>query len=177
MRSRGNALTLTCSERARVIPSPCEVCAGFDPDVTPQEHQVPFAHSFNAIWDTGATASVITQAVVDACGLQPTGITQVNHAGGVEMQETYLINLRLQNMAAFHSIVATKAPLTMTQVLIGMDIISLGDFAITNKGGITIFTFRVPSSARTDYVKEEARFSGPSQHPGASFQKNKKGRR
>jgi hypothetical protein len=41
-----------------------------------------------------------------------------------------------------------------TDVLIGMDIISLGDFAITNLNGIPWFSFRVPSAAHIDFVPE-----------------------
>ena len=44
--------------------------------------------------------------------------------------------------------------MTGTEVLIGMDIISLGDFAVTNLNNKTWFTFRMPSVARLDFVKE-----------------------
>jgi len=37
--------------------------------------------------------------------------------------------------------------------LIGMDVITLGDFSITNHNGITCMSFRVPSSHEIDYVK------------------------
>jgi len=39
-------------------------------------------------------------------------------------------------------------------ILIGMDVISCGDFAVTNRDNRTVFTFRMPSIARYDYVKE-----------------------
>lgn len=39
-------------------------------------------------------------------------------------------------------------------VLIGMDIIKHGDFAITNVNGKTTFSFRTPSIQEIDYVKE-----------------------
>ncbi len=39
-------------------------------------------------------------------------------------------------------------------VLIGMDIIGLGDFAISNHGGKTVFTFRAPSSKVIDFITE-----------------------
>lgn len=39
-------------------------------------------------------------------------------------------------------------------MLIGMDVISKGDFCITPPKNGTKFTFRVPSIADTDYVKE-----------------------
>jgi len=35
-----------------------------------------------------------------------------------------------------------------------MDIISMGDFSISSKNGITCFSFRVPSIVETDFVKE-----------------------
>lgn len=37
-------------------------------------------------------------------------------------------------------------------LLIGMDIIGLGDFAVTNLGGNTVFTFRVPSVEKIDFA-------------------------
>jgi SEC-C motif len=39
-------------------------------------------------------------------------------------------------------------------VLIGMDIISQGDFAVTNFGGNTRFSFRVPSLEELDFNKK-----------------------
>ena len=42
-----------------------------------------------------------------------------------------------------------------SDVLIGMDIISRGDFAITHPGGRTKFSFRVPSQADIDFVEED----------------------
>ena len=39
-------------------------------------------------------------------------------------------------------------------VLLGMDIITIGDFSITNQAGNTVFSFRVPSQHTIDYVAE-----------------------
>ncbi|GMQ96553.1 MAG: hypothetical protein BMS9Abin15_0226 [Gammaproteobacteria bacterium] len=39
-------------------------------------------------------------------------------------------------------------------VLIGMDIITLGDFAVTTYNGKTTFSFRMPSLTEIDFVKE-----------------------
>jgi hypothetical protein len=39
------------------------------------------------------------------------------------------------------------------EMLIGMDVIGLGDFAVTNHRGVTVCTFRVPSIERMDFVK------------------------
>ena len=40
-------------------------------------------------------------------------------------------------------------------VLIGMDIITQGDFAVTNRCGRTKFSFRFPSQADIDFVSED----------------------
>lgn len=119
------------------------------PGVTRQMH--PFA----GIWDTGASASAISQKVVDTCGLSPTGMTKVQTAAGVEDAETYLVNIALPNSVGFAMLQVTKANLgDLNDVLIGMDIISQGDFSITNKDGNTVFSFRIPSAHTVDFVKE-----------------------
>ena len=41
-----------------------------------------------------------------------------------------------------------------TDVLIGMDIINTGDFAVTNVDGKTCMSFQMPSIRRIDFVKE-----------------------
>lgn len=111
--------------------------------------------AFKAIWDTGATSCSITQNVVDACGLVPTGMTVVHGVHGAQTTETFLINLYLPNKVGIIGIRAAKGILGDTaDILIGMDVITMGDFAITNKGGDTVFSFRVPSIARYDFVKE-----------------------
>ncbi len=136
----------------RVLQTPCQIAQGFDP--TGAGPHPPFVE-FQAIWDTGATASVITQAVVDACALKPIGMVQTHGVHGTELSEVYLVNIRLPQGVAFMHIQVTKGKLFgEANVLIGMDIITSGDFSITNKGGVTIFSFRIPSQTHVDFVKE-----------------------
>jgi len=70
------AFTTTSRGLANVLRNEVQITAGFDPDKTPPSKQPSFK-TFKAIWDTGATASVITEKVVDQCGLKPTGMTRV----------------------------------------------------------------------------------------------------
>ena len=44
--------------------------------------------------------------------------------------------------------------MTDNDILIGMDVITMCDFAITNKGGKTVFSFDIPSTRITDYTTE-----------------------
>lgn len=39
-------------------------------------------------------------------------------------------------------------------MLIGMDIITLGDFALTHKNNGTVFSFQIPSTHEYDFVKQ-----------------------
>ncbi len=108
-----------------------------------------------AIWDTGATGTCVTTKVVKALGLIPTGQSLVSTANGTAMQNTYSINVRLPNNITVENIVATEVPGLHggAESLIGMDIIALGDFSITNHNNITCMSFRMPSGHEIDYVK------------------------
>ena len=79
----------------------------------------------------------------------------VNHVDGSSQVETYLVNIRLPNGAVFYGVRVTKAKLTgSANVLIGMNIISRGDFTVTNFNGITKFSFRIQSARHIDFVEE-----------------------
>jgi hypothetical protein len=138
----------------RVLQTACAVTEAFDPVTTPPA-QYPKAEQFQAIWDTGATGSVVTQKVVDACALKPISMTEVHGIHGSELSEVYLVNIMLPNGLGVGQIRVTKGRIFGgADVLIGMDIITLGDFAITNQGGNTVFTYCFPSQRTFDFVEE-----------------------
>ncbi len=110
------------------------------------------AKSFNAVWDTGATASVISQPVVDQLNLKPVGMIRVRHADGESMQEKYLVNIMLPHGVGFPFVEVTKAKLSGLDVLIGMDIIGMGDLTVSNFGGQTVFSFRSPSVQTLSFI-------------------------
>jgi hypothetical protein len=151
MAQASHCLTGTNTGLCNVLISLCEVSQAFDPKIA-QSH--PPATGFNALWDTGATNSVITQKVVDACGLVPISMTQVNGVHGPEVAEVYLISLKLPNQVDFSQLRVTKGKFIGADVLIGMDIINRGDFAVTNHNGITTFSYRFPSQERIDFCED-----------------------
>ena len=114
----------------------------------------PEIREIQGLWDTGATGSAITQQIVDQLGLSATGRTNVRGVSGEDRVNTYLINLFLPNHVMLPGIRVTQGTLHGFDVLIGMDVISHGDFAITNRGGRTVFSFRMPSLAEYDFVVE-----------------------
>lgn len=112
-------------------------------------------HPYEAIWDTGATNTAITSKVVQECDLRPIGVAKISTAGGDHTSHRYLVDIILPNrMGVFDVEVSEVAEIRDADVLIGMDIIGSGDFAVTNYDGKTVFTFRYPSVGTIDFVEE-----------------------
>ena len=106
------------------------------------------------LWDTGATGSVITQKVVDALGLSPHTQTITHGIHGPKQTPVYLITVILPSNVAVPDMEVTLGELGDFDVLLGMDVIRHGDFAITNAGGKTIWSFRVPPVEPINFVDE-----------------------
>ena len=132
-----------------------------------------------ALWDTGASRSSITPNVVQSLGLIPTTFTDVDHAGGrIENAPVYLVNITLLNRVEVVGVQVTGLQLPPNfDVLIGMDIINTGDFAVTNSGGKTTFSFRVPAKAEIDFVVEDNLANLRSRQPAPSEIKRRQNRR
>ena len=137
------------------------ICQAFDP--TAKSNHPP-TKQFRAIWDTGATGTVITKKVVNECSLSPINITKVQHYGGISDSNVYLVNIILPNNVGVHQVQVTEGDLGgNADVLIGMNIITIGDFAITNKDGKTMFSFRSPSIEHIDFGKQNSHTPNTSQ--------------
>lgn len=136
-----------------VVKTPCGISEAHDPE---SGNPAPNKKDYIAIWDTGATGTVITSKVASDLGLQPIGFATSHHAGGVSKVPTYLVNIYLPNGINIPGVRVIEATLTGDfEMLIGMDIISHGDFSFTNVGGESCFSFRIPSIKKIDYVEED----------------------
>ena len=114
----------------------------------------PPISDFLGLWDTGATGTVISKNVIDKLQLIPFTKLSVCHGAGESIANCYKVNLFLPNNVAFSTINAVEGVLTGFDVLIGMDVITQGDFAISNYQGKTTFSFRIPSAREIDFAKE-----------------------
>lgn len=125
----------------------------FDPKNPPEN---PLRYETDALWDTGATSSVITSDVVKALGLVPIGKSVTNHGGGQSAALRYIVNLFLPNGVAFPGVPVIELPEVVDNfgIIIGMDVIASGDFSITSFKGKTCFSFRIPSQGNVDFVKD-----------------------
>lgn len=140
----------------RELKTLCTVSSPYNPNkLSEEEVKNVLKGQYMALWDTGASASVITKKVADELGLKPTGIAQVFHADGISIVHKYLVNIKLPNNVGFGFVEVTEGKLTGMDVLIGMDIITRGDFTITNTNNKTVFSFRIPSLEKIDFVEQD----------------------
>lgn len=74
--------------------------------------------------------------------------------GDTKTSNVYIVNMFLRNNVGVSGVKVTEGEIAGADMLIGMDIINMGDFAITNLGGQTTFSFRMPSIECIDFVKK-----------------------
>lgn len=111
-------------------------------------------YMFNGIWDTGASSTAISEDVVKKLNLPIVSMMKVNTANGESVASVHIVDLYLPNRVVIPNLLVTSAKLSdPIQILVGMDVITLGDFTISNFNMKTTLSFRTPSFARTDYVK------------------------
>lgn len=106
-----------------------------------------------AQWDTGATGTCISKEIVSRLNLQPTGMINVQTPSGMGTMNKYMVNLTLNNEVTILNLPVMDSEIGNQgiDVLIDMDIISMGDFAVSNFDGKTQFTFRIPSQEHVEY--------------------------
>jgi predicted aspartyl protease len=101
-----------------------------------------------ALWDTGATMTCVKPSLWNKLKLLPSklvgSITMSGIGGNVKADGTLVsIWLTPNFMLEFCPVFITDFP-GAEEILIGMDIITLGDFAVCNAEGKTSFSFAVP---------------------------------
>jgi hypothetical protein len=108
-----------------------------------------------ALLDTGATSSSISNTLAASLGLEILDICRIETAGGIITTNAYSIDITLRSMVSFLNIHAGEfSGNSRFDIIIGMDILTQGDLAITNGNGRTVVSFRVPPDPEhIDYVK------------------------
>ena len=106
-----------------------------------------------ALWDTGSTQSCISSRLVKKLGLKVYQRREFQTPTGIVALEMYRVNISLDNKEIPGLIVPCIDLDENVDFLIGMDIITLGDFAVTNMEERTTFSFRIPSAETIDFTK------------------------
>ena len=110
-----------------------------------------------ALIDTGANSSCISERLALACKLRPVSALKIVSAHGMSIAQVYEISLKLPNEILFKTVpVVEVSGSKFFDVIIGMDILSKGDFAFSSNENESCFTFRIPSANQViDFTKEK----------------------
>ena len=100
----------------------------------------------NALWDTGSTESLISEKIVKMIEPILKNKSKYVTKDTVIESETYAVSLSLSEEITFRDVLMKKADLSdkNVDIIIGMDIISRGDFEIRNYNNLVEFAFRIP---------------------------------
>lgn len=144
------AFTIEANGLLPVLKTDVQITIGFAKDQKPPNVK-PLV--IQGIWDTGATGTSITKEAANFLGLKPVRKIKTHHANGESVVDVYLVNVYLPNGVGFSMVPVSECKLPNgVDMLIGMDIITTGDFSLTNYKDKTMFSFRVPSVKHIDFV-------------------------
>lgn len=112
--------------------------------------------STKALWDTGATHSCISDRLARKLGLVAVDYAHVATASGIEHVPTYFTHLYLSRELIFRNweLMQFQYCDDDSDIINGMDIITQGDFSISNLDGRTVCSFRLPSQHLVDFEEE-----------------------
>ena len=116
----------------------------------------PKSKELVALWDTGATITCISEDTVKDLEMVPTGMMPIKTPSGSTDVNTYLADIILPNGVTFRDVKICDSKIGEQGfgLLIGMDIISAGEMAISSLGKKTTFSFRVPAKEKHEFAKE-----------------------
>jgi hypothetical protein len=91
--------------------------------------------------------SSVSKGLANHLGLRAVDMCQVQGVGGPQKSSVYLIDILLPSKVGINNVRVTEfLDNGSFSMIIGMDIIKLGDFAISNKDRKTMVSFRIPPS-------------------------------
>ena len=125
----------------------------FNPNTALEGSVPPAFLDGTGVWDTGATGSVVTADIVARLGLRPIDRMVCHTLAGSREADVYLANFKLPNRVVIPVLRVVVGADFGADVLIGMDVIGLGDFAVTTKNDDTWLTFSLPPHRRLDFTR------------------------
>lgn len=136
------------SIKSRIIINKCFVSL-------PLSEKEPNAAEYSALWDTGAMSTCISERLAADMGLIATDRTSVVGANNVPFEAPlYDVKIKMGSyLIPFKRVIGLPMG-DEYDMIIGMDIITQGDFSISNFGGKTFISFRTPSLESVDFVEE-----------------------
>jgi hypothetical protein len=117
---------------------------------------------YKGVWDTGAMTTMITPRVFTELNLIPVDTALVSGVNSQsEIKPVVLIDIILPNSVRINQVRAAVSDISGVDMLIGIDIIQLGDFSISTLNRETVFTFAIPPFPnRTDLYEKAEKVNG-----------------
>lgn len=98
----------------------------------------------SALIDTGAMRTCISSRAANFLSLMPTGTMRIEAANGhTDLVNTHTINIDLGNEIRFVMINVPRLNMEDEDLIIGMDILCQGNYAVTNSEQGTVFMFQI----------------------------------
>jgi len=130
-------LTYTHTGLVDAILTPVELFSDLYKDIT--------RYSTNALWDTGAMLSVISPEIAKELKLDIVDTIEITGINGESIAEVAVISICFPNSAVIKDVrVAICSMFPGNEMIIGMDVITQMDIAVTNGGRQTQFSFAIP---------------------------------
>jgi len=102
-----------------------------------------------ALIDTGATGSCISRRFAEAVQLKTYKRSKIRGFNGISIVPVYSLDVLLPNGILFTNMdVAEFQSNGDFDFIIGMNILRMGDMALTNAKGEMVFTFRIPPAEK-----------------------------
>ena len=110
-----------------------------------------------ALVDTGSTGSCISRRFAAGAQLKAFKRSKIRGFHGISIVPVYSVDVLLPNGILFTDMdVAEFQSNNNFDFIIGMNILRMGDMALTNAKGDMVFSFRIPpSETHIDFVKEK----------------------
>jgi len=145
-----NAFTIKFDKIVDVLECPVKISLKTYKQKLPKKHL-----TINAMWDCGSNCSIVTEKAAKRLKMMPIDVIKVVSLKVSAFEKVYVIDIYLPNDIKMPQIKVSECIELPGNydLLIGMDIISKGDFAVSNFDGKTVFTFRVPSKETIDFVE------------------------
>jgi predicted aspartyl protease len=97
------------------------------------------------IIDTGATSTMISEQVAEELRLYPCGEISVSGVHGTNKSDLYFLDIVFGDFVLSNHRVSGSTGDAGFDILIGMDILSMGEFEFVRFGGRQIFLFGIPA--------------------------------
>jgi predicted aspartyl protease len=112
----------------------------------------------NALWDTGAEMSVISPNVAEKLNLKILDKVKIAGIVGDDLVDTALVSIHFPSDTAIKDVRVVICDMSPgNEVIIGMDVITQMDIAVTNGKGKTQFSYAIPPfDEKIDFSKMDA---------------------